>query len=209
MATRYDVVLDTAGLTALKNPETLKGLKNVRACDGIIGFLDNARLTKHEVALVTSSEFERVNLCLEVTGLERHFPEDLKFSAHDTLPVPTYKPHPAIYLFALKALGLQNTDAIAIEDSPSGTDSAVAAGIPVIGYVGASHIPAAKKEATAHNLISRGAKLVISHFDDLEAATLLLNKADTSPVFHHATYTQAPAAAHTINTAPTIINFNQ
>lgn len=43
------------------------------------------------------------------------------------------KPHPDPYLQACAALGIDPADAVAIEDSPTGAASAVAAGIPTIG----------------------------------------------------------------------------
>lgn len=43
------------------------------------------------------------------------------------------KPHPDPYLRACAALGIDPADAVAIEDSPTGVGSAVAAGIPTIG----------------------------------------------------------------------------
>ena len=42
------------------------------------------------------------------------------------------KPHPEPYLAAARALGVEVTDCIAIEDSPTGVRSAVAAGVPTL-----------------------------------------------------------------------------
>ena len=42
------------------------------------------------------------------------------------------KPHPEPYLAAARALGVQVGDCVAIEDSPTGVCSAVAAGVPTI-----------------------------------------------------------------------------
>jgi HAD superfamily hydrolase (TIGR01509 family) len=42
------------------------------------------------------------------------------------------KPHPEPYLTAASALGLSPADCIAIEDSPTGVQSATAAGVPTI-----------------------------------------------------------------------------
>ena len=43
------------------------------------------------------------------------------------------KPHPEPYLTAAQRLGVQPRDCVAIEDSPTGVGSAVAAGVPTIG----------------------------------------------------------------------------
>jgi beta-phosphoglucomutase-like phosphatase (HAD superfamily) len=42
------------------------------------------------------------------------------------------KPHPEPYLAAARALGVEVGDCVAIEDSPTGVRSAVAAGVPTI-----------------------------------------------------------------------------
>ena len=42
------------------------------------------------------------------------------------------KPHPEPYLTAASLLGIDVKDCVAIEDSPSGVRSAVAAGVPTI-----------------------------------------------------------------------------
>jgi beta-phosphoglucomutase-like phosphatase (HAD superfamily) len=88
---------------------------------------------RHEVAAVSSSADARIAACFEVTGMAGFFPADRRFSAEDSLPVPTSKPDPAIYQHALRTLGFEPEQAIAVEDSVAGATSAVAAGIPTIG----------------------------------------------------------------------------
>ncbi|KAI8916786.1 hypothetical protein DFJ77DRAFT_440007 [Powellomyces hirtus] len=53
------------------------------------------------------------------------------------LMLPTSKPDPAIYIHACKSLGTSVAHCVAVEDSQSGGQSAVCAGINVLGYVGA------------------------------------------------------------------------
>ena len=87
----------------------------------------------HGIAAVSSSADARIAASFEVTGMAGWFPPELRFSAEDSLPVPTSKPDPAVYLYALDALSLAATDAVAVEDSRTGAAAAVAAGIPTIG----------------------------------------------------------------------------
>lgn len=87
----------------------------------------------HGLAAVSSSADARIAACFEATGMARWFPAERRFSAEDSLPVPTSKPDPAIYAHALDALGLAPAEAVAVEDSGTGATSAVAAGIPTIG----------------------------------------------------------------------------
>jgi beta-phosphoglucomutase-like phosphatase (HAD superfamily) len=87
----------------------------------------------HALAAVSSSADARIAACFEVTGMAGFFPADRRFSAEDSLPVPTSKPDPAIYQHALRALGFAPEQAVAVEDSIAGATSAVAAGIPTLG----------------------------------------------------------------------------
>ena len=87
----------------------------------------------HGLAAVSSSADARIAACFEVTGMAGYFTAERRFSAEDSLPVPTSKPDPAIYSFALRSLGLEPEQALAVEDSVTGATSAVAAGIPTVG----------------------------------------------------------------------------
>ena len=68
------------------------------------------------------------------------------------------KPHPEPYLAAARALGVEVADCVAIEDSPTGVRSAVAAGVPTIAVphvvpvpvtVGAVQLPSLRGLAPA------------------------------------------------------------
>jgi beta-phosphoglucomutase-like phosphatase (HAD superfamily) len=87
------------------------------------------------LALVSSSATSRLDACLAATGLAEYFPKPLRFSAEDSLARPMSKPDPAVYRHALARLGCAADDAVAIEDSVSGAQSAVGAGIRTLGIV--------------------------------------------------------------------------
>lgn len=73
---------------------------------------------------------------LKITNMAQYFPEDKLFvGAMFDHP----KPAPDMYLHAAKTHGLAPNECLVIEDSVAGTTAAVAAGMPVIGYYGASH----------------------------------------------------------------------
>jgi phosphoglycolate phosphatase-like HAD superfamily hydrolase len=71
-------------------------------------------------------------VCFTAAGLDPLFPVAARYSAQDSLPSPTSKPDPAVYLYAVKDLGLDPNSAIAVEDAVAGVASAVAAGLPGI-----------------------------------------------------------------------------
>jgi HAD superfamily hydrolase (TIGR01509 family) len=89
----------------------------------------------HRLAIVSSSALERLAVCVAATGLADLFPPHARISAEDSLQVPTSKPDPAVYAFALRRLAVEPGRALAIEDAVAGVQAAVGAGIPTLGNV--------------------------------------------------------------------------
>jgi len=85
------------------------------------------------LAAVSSSALARLAGCFTATDLDELIPPDRRFSAEDSLPTPTSKPDPAVYLHACAQLGIAPAAGLAVEDSVVGVRSAVAAGCPTIG----------------------------------------------------------------------------
>lgn len=109
----------------------------LKPCAGVDEQLEKiAASNKYLLAVVSSSALRRVQASVEIVGQDKYFPGDVIFSAASSLPKPTSKPDPAIYLHALEKLGRKAEESVAIEDSKSGTMSGTRAGIKVIGYVG-------------------------------------------------------------------------
>jgi beta-phosphoglucomutase-like phosphatase (HAD superfamily) len=138
--------------TLVADPEVSRGLKTLSE--------------RYRLALVSSSAAPRVDACLDATGLAEFFPPELRFSAEDSLAEPISKPDPAIYRHALAALGCAPHQALAIEDSPSGTRSAVGAGIPTVGIV--QFVPSAEQGAARRELRAAGAGTVVGSWRELE-----------------------------------------
>jgi beta-phosphoglucomutase-like phosphatase (HAD superfamily) len=120
---------------------------------------------RYRLAVVSSSALARLDVCFTASGLDDLFPRDLRFSAEDSLPSPTSKPDPAVYSFAGRALGVSGSDAVAIEDSVSGTRSAVAAGFRTIGNL--LFVPPREREARATALREAGATALIASWREL------------------------------------------
>lgn len=143
--------------------------KKAKPCVGVNEQLDKlAADGKYGLAVVSSSALRRVQASIKKVDQEKYFPADDVFSAATSLPVPTTKPDPAIYLHACKVIGKQPGECVAVEDSRSGTLSAVRAGIPVIAYVG-SYDGSSKQKEMATLLTDNGAKVVMddwSQFPD-------------------------------------------
>jgi beta-phosphoglucomutase-like phosphatase (HAD superfamily) len=80
------------------------------------------------LAVASNCPRDVVESCLESAGLLRHF-ERIVVPDQDVLP----KPAPDVYLTAVHAFGADPADALAVEDSLVGLQSAARAGLRVIG----------------------------------------------------------------------------
>lgn len=140
--------------------------KKAEPCKGVNPQLEKlAADGKYGLAVVSSSALRRVKASVKKVGQDKFFPADHIFSAATSLPVPTTKPDPAIYLHACKVIGKQPGECCAIEDSKSGTLSAVRAGIPVIAYTG-SYDGEAKQKQMGDLLRETGAQVVMTDWKD-------------------------------------------
>ncbi|KAI3536665.1 haloacid dehalogenase-like hydrolase [Colletotrichum abscissum] len=143
----------------------------LKPCPGVDDQLEALQKAgKHTLSVVSSSAKRRVWASVVKVGQDKYFPEDVVFSAATSLPKPTSKPDPAIYLHAMKTLGKKPEECVAIEDSKSGTLSGTRAGIKVIGYVGPY---AADKQAEMEKVLRDAGAVVVmkdwSEFPDMLA----------------------------------------
>ncbi|CAK7240213.1 MAG: hypothetical protein STHCBS139747_001651 [Sporothrix thermara] len=129
---------------------------------------------KHLLAVVSSSALRRVKASIEKVSFDRFFASDHVYSAATSLPVPTSKPDPAIYLYAMKELGKQASECVAVEDSRSGTLSATRAEIRTIGYVGP--YPEDKRAEMEKVLRDAGATVIMQHWDEFPAKLAEISK---------------------------------
>jgi beta-phosphoglucomutase-like phosphatase (HAD superfamily) len=130
-------------------------------------FVPLSRLARrHDLALVSSSAMARLAACLEATALDTLFPGEVRFSAEDSLPLPSSKPDPAIYALAAEQLGIPPENGLAVEDSESGVIAAVAAGIPTLGNV--MFVPIAERRDRIDALAAAGAVAAIESWRELD-----------------------------------------
>lgn len=111
--------------------------QSAQPCVGVMPVLEKlSKEGKYGMSVVSSSALSRVQASIKKTEMDRFFREDYVFSAATSLPKPTSKPDPAVYLHACKVIGVKPEECVAVEDSKSGATAAKRAGIPLIGYVG-------------------------------------------------------------------------
>ena len=137
----------------------------LRPDPGVLGPLERLSAACR-LAAVSSSALARLAACFTATALDDLLPEDVRYSAEDSLPVPTSKPDPAVYLFACRDLGIPPADAVAVEDSLPGAQSAVAAGIPTVGNV--QFVPPAERPEREAQLRAAGVVDVVASWSELE-----------------------------------------
>lgn len=123
-----------------------------------------------ELAVVSSSALARLAACFTATDLVELLPPARRFSAEDSLPTPTSKPDPAVYLHACTQLGIAPEQGLAVEDAVAGVQSAVAAGCPVVGNL--LFVLPEEREERAAALLAAGALTVVGSWQEL--ADLLL-----------------------------------
>ncbi len=98
---------------------------------GVVEALDALAESGLATCVASQGPPEKMAVSLGVTGLRARF-EGRIFSAYQ---VARGKPHPDLFLFAAKTLGVAPRACVVIEDSPLGVTAARAAGMNVLGFV--------------------------------------------------------------------------
>jgi HAD superfamily hydrolase (TIGR01509 family) len=126
---------------------------------GLVDFVELGRERGMRVALVTNAPGENVEAILVALELHEFF--DTIVLADE---VEAVKPDPAPYEAALRKTGVAAEEALAFEDSVSGTASSVAAGVPTVG-IASSQAP--------ERLLAAGAFMTAEDFTDLQLRALI------------------------------------
>ncbi len=126
---------------------------------------------RYGLAAVSSSATKRLDACFAATGLDPWIPGARRFSAEDSLPVPTSKPDPAVYLLAGQVLGVAPAQGVAIEDSVPGVKSAVAAGFTTFGNL--MFVPRAERRRRTIQLVEAGASAVANSWQAISEHLLI------------------------------------
>ncbi len=134
--------------------------QSLQAVEGVHEMLD---VMEDALCICSNSTTPRLEQNLKLTNLLDRFQPHI-FSAvevRQNLP----KPSPDVFLHAAETLGATPAQSIVIEDSSHGVEGAVAAGMRVIGFVGASHSYVGHSE----KLMDAGAETTVSKLSDVPA----------------------------------------
>lgn len=139
--------------------------EQLRPVEGMPAIVHELPLPK---SVVSNSALWQVKKAIAHVKLEDVF-EGRYFSAQ---MVKHPKPAPDVYIHASRTLDVSPEKCLVVEDSKAGVTAAVAAGMHVIGFVGASHILPGHAEA----LLEIGAKSVASNYKELKQIIIDLVK---------------------------------
>lgn len=140
----------------------------VAGADAMLDRLDFAR------CICSNSSGERLKMTLSKTGLYDRFRPYI-FSAREVRDGHG-KPSPDVFLHAAETLEFEPRMTAVVEDSVVGVQGAVAAGMRVVGFTGASHTWPGHGEA----LMDAGAVTVVNRLADLPATFEALAEWDLS-----------------------------
>lgn len=137
----------------------LREAEEVRPIAGVHDFLDQITRNGYRLALATSAPVLNIELGLQRLNLENRFE-----SIVGKVDVTHGKPHPEVYLTTLERLGLPPECCIVFEDSRAGIQSAINAGIKVVG-IASGH---SKEE-----LLEEGVSMAVDDFVGLDIERIL------------------------------------
>ncbi|GAA1831966.1 HAD family hydrolase [Microlunatus capsulatus] len=167
---------DLEAWVAQENEVVTRHLAAVLAPDEDVSAPLRALDAEFGLALVSSSSLTRIDASLRSAALDGLFPVARRFSAQDSLPVPTSKPDPAVYRLALQQLGLAPGAALAVEDAVPGAQSAVAAGLYTVGML--CFVPPAERAERVVDLQRAGVHALVDTWAELAA---LLRRSRPTP----------------------------
>ncbi|CUH07203.1 Beta-phosphoglucomutase [Jannaschia seosinensis] len=108
--------------------------EGVEARPGVRELMDEARARDVAVVFVTGTGQRQIDTILQ--GLDLRV-EDFDWVGSPEEDAPA-KPSPDLHLAALRDLGLDASEVVAIEDTPDSAAAALAAGLPTVGFPGAA-----------------------------------------------------------------------
>ena len=142
----------------------LRETKDVRPIAGLHAFLDKVKGKGIRMALATSAPELNIELGLQKLKLENTFRHIV-----GKVDVTHGKPHPEVYLKTLELMEMEAEDCLVFEDSKAGIQSALSAGMKVVG-IASGH---SRKE-----LLDEGVSMAMDDFTGLEpdeVISLILN----------------------------------
>jgi HAD superfamily hydrolase (TIGR01509 family) len=131
----FGVKIDPAFLAGMRDELYARFRAELEPLPGVATAIESLKATQVSCCVASSSQRERIELSLSVTGLLPRLSPHI-FSA---TMVERGKPAPDLFLHAAAKMGVTPSQCLVIEDSPAGIRAAQAAGMKVIAFTGGSH----------------------------------------------------------------------
>ena len=143
--------LSKSWIENLNEQYRLRFEKELKPVSGIYEVLENL---KQPFCVASSGTPEKIRNSLRITGLLRFF----EGSIYSAVDVANGKPAPDLFLYAASQMGYAPNDCIVVEDSVTGVQAGLGAGMSVIAYSGS---------VTAREKLQFPGVKVISTMDEL------------------------------------------
>lgn len=144
----FGVEIDPPFLAGMRDVLYARFKAELEPMSGVARVIDGLGAAGVACCVASSSQRERIELSLSVTGLLPRLAPHI-FSA---TMVEHGKPAPDLFLHAAQQMGFQPAQCLVIEDSPAGIRAAKAAGMRVLAFTGGSHTQHASYEASLGQL---------------------------------------------------------
>ncbi|MDH4413888.1 MAG: HAD family hydrolase [Rhizobium sp.] len=131
----FGVEIDAPFLADMREALYARFRRELKPLPGVTALVDALKRAHIACCVASSSQRERIELSLSVTGLLPHLTPHI-FSAS---MVEKGKPAPDLFLHAAAEMGFVPETCLVIEDSPAGITAAKAAGMRVFAFTGGSH----------------------------------------------------------------------
>ena len=131
----FGVEIDPPFLASMREVLYARFRAELKPLPGVATLIDALKDANVECCVASSSQRERIELSLSVTGLLARLTPHI-FSA---TMVENGKPAPDLFLHAAAEMGAAPESCLVIEDSPAGVSGAQAAGMKVCAFTGGSH----------------------------------------------------------------------
>jgi len=118
-----------------------KQKSDLNIVDGALEVVEHCK-SMAKICVASNGERDSVLRALSLTGLDSFFPENHVFTK---IQVENGKPAPDLFLYAAKQMNVDPSRCLVLEDSPTGVQAGVRAGMDVWGFVGVSHDPNQQK----------------------------------------------------------------
>lgn len=129
----YGIVPPEDFLPQLRDEHIRLFERELRAVPGMVRFFKTLKTPK---SMVSNGSVQHVVRSLRRVRLHHALDGQIFSAEHVERP----KPHPDIYEYALRQLGLRPDETVVVEDSVTGVLAAKQAGLFVVGFLGATHI---------------------------------------------------------------------